>query len=56
MERIVILLLAAGDERDYECVQKYNGRAFALDEVSVLPLDCCDADHCRCLYGIKPEI
>lgn len=51
-----VQIMTAGDERDCECVQKYNGQPFALDEVPVLPLDRCDAAHCRCLSRIKPQI
>ena len=51
-----VQIMTAGDERDCECVQKYNGLPFALDEVPVLPLDRCDAAHCRCLSRVKPQI
>jgi hypothetical protein len=51
-----VKIMTAGDERDCECVQEYCGQPFALAEVPTLPLDRCDAAHCRCSYRIKPGI
>lgn len=48
--------MTATDEPVRVCVQECNGKPFALAEVPVLPLDCCDGTHCRRSYSIKPAI
>lgn len=52
-QNIKVEIMSAGDERDCNGVRSYEGRSFSLERLPPLPLDGCDAEHCRCLYSPK---